>query len=223
MRVSTLLFLCAEDILWNGKHNDSRRVEKFQSALFLVVDKKASLMSLSDYCVICFPILEYDHFYLVCFDMENNAITVIDNMDVKESPIQLIDDDNFFKKTTPYKVKDIFCKYLKPVNHPKCTQIENALPHKLDFEWMTVNSMVDCGVFVMRHMETWFGITVEKWDSGFPLVHTAKKACLTRLRKKYAVKLVTSNVNKHRKRIMAEAVKYEKASEIGCNWYVSGG
>ncbi|KAM0038853.1 hypothetical protein Hdeb2414_s0013g00420501 [Helianthus debilis subsp. tardiflorus] len=137
--------------------------------------------------------------------MENIAITVSNNMDVKESPIQLINEDNFFKKTTPYKVKYIFCKYLKLVNHPKCTEIDNALPHRLDFEWETVNNTVDCGVFVMRHMETWFGITVEKWDSGFPLAHTAKKACLTRLRKKYAVKLVTSNVNNHRKRIMAES------------------
>ncbi|MFS8032692.1 hypothetical protein Hanom_Chr17g01560681 [Helianthus anomalus] len=57
----------AEDILWNGKHGDSGRVEKFKSALFLVVDKKESLMSLSDYCGICFPILEHDYFYLVCF------------------------------------------------------------------------------------------------------------------------------------------------------------
>ncbi|MFS7965666.1 hypothetical protein Hanom_Chr09g00764871 [Helianthus anomalus] len=57
----------AEDILWNGKHGDSGCVEKFKSALFLVVDKKESLMSLSGYCVICFPILEHDHFYLVSF------------------------------------------------------------------------------------------------------------------------------------------------------------
>ncbi|MFS7918411.1 hypothetical protein Hanom_Chr03g00200681 [Helianthus anomalus] len=46
-----------------------------------------------------------------------------------------------------------------------------------------VNKKVDCGVFVMRHMETWFSVTVEKLDSGFPLAHTAKKACLTRLTK----------------------------------------
>ncbi|KAJ0522260.1 putative papain-like cysteine peptidase superfamily [Helianthus annuus] len=166
-----------------------------------------SLMSLPDYCVICFPILEYDHFYLVCFDMENVAITVIDNMDVTESPIMLINDEDFFKKTTPYKVKYIFTKYLKLVGHPKYLQFENAIPHRLEFDWETVGNKVDCGVFVMRHMETWFSVTVEKWDSGFPLSHTKKKACLTRLRKKYAVKMVCSNVNNHRDRIIAEAVE----------------
>ncbi|KAF5816006.1 hypothetical protein HanRHA438_Chr03g0141071 [Helianthus annuus] len=136
-------------------------------------------------------------------------------MDVKESPIQQINDDNFFKKTTPYKVKDVFTKYLKLFNNPKYPQIENALPHRLDFDWKTIYNTVDYGVFVMRHMETWFGVTVEKWDSGFPLTHTAKKACLTRLRKKYAVKLVTSNVNMHRNRIMAEVVEYGMACELG--------
>ncbi|KAF5798078.1 hypothetical protein HanPI659440_Chr07g0258271 [Helianthus annuus] len=76
---------------------------------------------------------------------------------------------------------------------------------------------MDCGVVVMRHMETWFGITVEKWNNGFLLDHTTKKAFLTHLRKKYVVQLITSKVNKHRKRIMAEEVQHGKASGIGCN------
>ncbi|MFS7909142.1 putative papain-like cysteine peptidase superfamily [Helianthus anomalus] len=76
-----------EDMLWNRKHGEAGRVDKFKSALFLVVEKKESLMSLSEYCVICFLILEHNHFYLVSFDMERNAITVIDNMDARESPI----------------------------------------------------------------------------------------------------------------------------------------
>ncbi|KAJ0921926.1 hypothetical protein HanPSC8_Chr05g0197451 [Helianthus annuus] len=97
------------------------------------------------------------------------------------------------------------------VNHPKSAEIETAEMVRLDFAWKTVNNTVDCGVFVMRHMETWFGLTSDKWDSGFPLGHTAKKACLTRLRKKYAIKLVTSNVNKHRSRVLAEASEHENA------------
>ncbi|MFS7926871.1 hypothetical protein Hanom_Chr04g00302231 [Helianthus anomalus] len=83
-----------------------------------------------------------------------------------QSPLHLINNDNFFKKTTPYKVKDIFCKYLKIVNHPKSAEIEIADVVRLEFEWKTVNNIVDCRVFVMRrHMETWFGVTTDKWDS----------------------------------------------------------
>ncbi|MFS7988450.1 hypothetical protein Hanom_Chr11g01034941 [Helianthus anomalus] len=86
---------------------------------------------------------------------------------------------------------------------------------RLDFEWKKVNNIVDCRVFVMRHLKTWFGITTDKWDNGFPLGHKEKKACLTRLRKRYAIKLVTSEATKHRSRVLAEAAKHEKANEIG--------
>ncbi|KAJ0463626.1 putative papain-like cysteine peptidase superfamily [Helianthus annuus] len=204
-----------EDMLLNRKHEEAGRVEKFKSALFLVVDQKESLMSLSEYCVICFPILEHNHFYLVSF-MERNAITVIVNIDASKSPIHLMNNDNFFQKSTPYKVKDIFSKYLKMVNHPKSAEIEIADVVRLEFEWKTVNNTVDCGVFVRRHMETWFGVTADKWDSGFPLTHKEKKACLTNLRKKYAIKLVTSEANKHRSRVLDEAAEHEKTHGIGC-------
>ncbi|MFS7985861.1 hypothetical protein Hanom_Chr11g01003621 [Helianthus anomalus] len=122
-------------------------------------------------------------FDLLCFDFENIAITVINNMCVEESPIELTNDDTFFNETTPYEV------YMKMVNHPKYRQIENALPYILDFDWKTSGNTVDCGV--------------------------PKKATLTRLRKKYTVKLVTSSVNKHRDRILAEAVEYGKACNLG--------
>ncbi|MFS7908510.1 hypothetical protein Hanom_Chr01g00084041 [Helianthus anomalus] len=58
----------------------------------------------------------------------------------------------------------------------------------------------------MRHMETWFGETELKWDSGFLLEHTPKKSCLTRLRKKYVVKIVRSHDNTLHNQVMAEAV-----------------
>ncbi|MFS7953455.1 hypothetical protein Hanom_Chr07g00618821 [Helianthus anomalus] len=106
------------------------------------------------------------------------------------------------------------------VNHPKSAEIVIADVVRLDFEWKTVNNIVDCGVFVMRHMETWFGVTADKWDNGFPLSHKETKAMLTRLRKKYAVILVTSEANKHRRRVLDVTAEHEKANGIGCFSYV---
>ncbi|MFS7914440.1 putative papain-like cysteine peptidase superfamily [Helianthus anomalus] len=186
----------AEDLLCNPKYGDAEHFERFRSALFLVVVKKVSHMKLTDCCVICFVILELGHFCLVCFDMEKDAITVIDNM-----------------------VKDVCMKYLKLVNHPKFLSFKAAIPKRLDFEWPTVGNSVDCGVFVMRHMETWFGVTDKKWDSGFPLSHKEKKDFLTCLKKKYMMKLVCSKVNKHHDRIMAEVVEDDKVSKKGFNLY----
>ncbi|MFS8010301.1 hypothetical protein Hanom_Chr14g01295411 [Helianthus anomalus] len=42
--------------------------------------------------------------------------------------------------------------------------------------YATVGNSVDCDVFAMRHMDTWFGVTTEIWDSKFPLINKDKKA-----------------------------------------------
>ncbi|MFS7957478.1 hypothetical protein Hanom_Chr07g00666821 [Helianthus anomalus] len=76
-----------------------------------------------------------------------NVVTVIDNMDVSESDIEFVNDSDFFKKKKSYKV----------------------------IEWATVGNTVDCGVFAMRHMKTWFNETELNLDSGFPLAHTPKR------------------------------------------------
>ncbi|MFS7995539.1 hypothetical protein Hanom_Chr12g01119081 [Helianthus anomalus] len=88
-----------------------------------------------------------------------------DNMDVSKSHIEFVNDSVFFKKMKPYKVKDIFSKYLKSVNYPKCGECEEVIPKRLDVEWATVGNTADCGMFAMRHVETWFGETTLKWDT----------------------------------------------------------
>ncbi|MFS7918504.1 putative Ulp1 protease family catalytic domain, papain-like cysteine peptidase superfamily [Helianthus anomalus] len=172
-----------DDILTNTQYNDTGRLEKFSSALLMALNKGESLLNLAGYTVIVFPILENNHFYLVSFDMENLAISVIDNMHASESFIKVFDDDDFLKKSTPFKV----------------------------IEWATIGNSVDCGVFAMRHMETWFSETNIKWDSGFPLAYTQKKASLTRLRKKYACKIICSDANKLRNEVMGATIAWNIA------------
>ncbi|XP_022041951.1 uncharacterized protein LOC110944601 [Helianthus annuus] len=74
-----------DNVLCNTKYNDKGRLEKFSSALLMVLNKDASFLKLTGYTIIVFPILENHHFYLVSFDMEKVAISVIDNMRASES------------------------------------------------------------------------------------------------------------------------------------------
>ncbi|MFS7969185.1 hypothetical protein Hanom_Chr09g00806181 [Helianthus anomalus] len=153
------------------------------------------------------------------------AISVIDKMHASESFIEFSDNPDFLKKTIPFKVKDVFVKYLRSVHHPKCLEFELVIPKRLEIEWATVGNSVDCGVFAMRRMETSFAETILKWDSGFPLAHTQKKSGLTRLRKKYACKIVCHDVNKWRNEVMgatvawnlAEGYEVEKGMDVNKN------
>ncbi|MFS7969182.1 putative papain-like cysteine peptidase superfamily [Helianthus anomalus] len=136
-----------------------------QHSIYLVqLNKDASLLKLTDYTVIVFPILENNHFYLISFDMEKLAISVIDKMHASESFIEFSDNPDFLKKTTPFK-RDVFVKFLRSVHHPKCLEFEPVIPKSLEIEWATVGNSVDCGVFAKRRMETWFAETVFKLDN----------------------------------------------------------
>ncbi|KAJ0459753.1 putative papain-like cysteine peptidase superfamily [Helianthus annuus] len=114
----------------------------------MVLNKDASLLKLTGYTVIVFPILENHHFYLVSFDMEKLAISVIDNIHVSESFIKFSGNTDFLKKTTPFKVVNVFIKYLRSVRHPKCLEFEPVIPKRLEIEWATIGNSVDCGVLL---------------------------------------------------------------------------
>ncbi|MFS7909370.1 hypothetical protein Hanom_Chr01g00093821 [Helianthus anomalus] len=62
----------------------------------------------------------------------------------------------------------------------------------------------------MRHMEAWMGIIEGRWDTGFLTEMAIGKKKIAHLRKKFAVKLITSEANIHHKRILNEANQYAR-------------
>ncbi|MFS7937382.1 hypothetical protein Hanom_Chr05g00426891 [Helianthus anomalus] len=64
--------------------------------------------------------------------------------------------------------KDIVVKFLKHVRHPRCYEIGACGPVCLEIGWATIGNCEDCGIYAMRHMETWMGINEDRWDVGFP-------------------------------------------------------
>ncbi|KAL8228398.1 hypothetical protein R6Q57_015982, partial [Mikania cordata] len=71
--------------------------------------------------------------------------------------------------------KYIFLMYLHLMGHPKAMEIESSRIEKLRISWATTNNFVDCGVFVMRHMEMFMCNHTRAWDCGFPKDERAKK------------------------------------------------
>ena len=52
-------------------------------------------------------------------------------------------------------------------NHVKAAQLSKMIPQRLKMKWQTKENGTDCGVFAMRHMETYFGGGVRNWESKF--------------------------------------------------------
>ncbi|KAL8246183.1 hypothetical protein R6Q59_007399 [Mikania micrantha] len=130
---------------------------------------------------------------------------VIDNFHESIPLVGLRDNAYYYLKDSPYKVKDVFVQYLKQIQHPKTDDINATPVQKLHLPWATKTNVVDCAVFVMRHMEKFMGVR-EPFNCGFS-TNEKKKSQLNLLRKRFVLHLLISEVNVLRDTILTNARK----------------
>ncbi|KAD4179190.1 hypothetical protein E3N88_27781 [Mikania micrantha] len=155
---------------------------------------KPDMNNLKIFDMVFFPILEFNHYYLLVFELKNCAISVIDNFHESIPLVGVKDSADYYLKDSPYKVKDIFVRYLERIKHAKTDEIHAARIQKVQIPWATKTNAVDCGVFLMRHMEKFMRIR-EQFNYGFSTNGKKKKCQLNMLRKKYLVHVIKSEVN----------------------------
>ncbi|MFS8034654.1 hypothetical protein Hanom_Chr17g01583671 [Helianthus anomalus] len=63
--------------------------------------------------------------------------------------------------------RDALLVYLENVGHPGGKMIKQVEPMRLEMPWQTKHNVIDCGTFLMRHMETYKGVTGNAWKCGF--------------------------------------------------------
>ncbi|KAL8225079.1 hypothetical protein R6Q57_017636 [Mikania cordata] len=192
-------------VLDNSDETDESRYAFFETHLHAVLEGNEKLYDLKQFDVVLFPISEKRHFYLMSFDLKNPYIRLIDNMHPSQCLILFCDDVDYLKKSTCYKVKYIFLMHLKKVDHPKLKKLEGLPVEKLKISWATTKNFVDCGIFVTCHMEIFNANYARSCDCGFPKDERAKKMKCGLLRKKYACKMLTSDVNIYKDRVIKEA------------------
>ncbi|KAJ9551857.1 hypothetical protein OSB04_015902 [Centaurea solstitialis] len=85
----------------------------------------------------------------------------------------------------PMIVKKVFLKTLNFIDDGRAKKLSKAKQKRENMLWRTTGNKIDCGIFVMRHMETFMGGNVSKWDSGFAIGEDAQKNQIENLRYKY--------------------------------------
>lgn len=63
------------------------------------------------------------------------------------------------------KQHDCFCDWIAIFDVPKVSEIVKLSPRVVRLGWQTRDSSIDCGIFTMRHMETYMG-NLFRWNSG---------------------------------------------------------
>ncbi|KAL3617425.1 hypothetical protein CASFOL_037746 [Castilleja foliolosa] len=172
----------------------------------------ANVVDLEKIDLFFFPIIQSDHFYVICMNMKWKRVEIIDNSDALDKhPIEAK------YQHVPATLVDSFLKFL----------VSNGLKHKaaawkninyirLAMPWRDDTNKFDCGVFVMRHMETYMGETVRSWKCGLA---NDKPKMLKYMRVKYCAAILGSDININRDQVLAASKEYyelkSKAGVVG--------
>jgi len=101
------------------------------------------------------------------------------------------------------------------VSHINGVKIRSASPKRLDMPCRTTTNVVDCGVFLMRHMETYNG-EHEGWECGLcneADLENNQQHQLDKLRRKYATKISLHYLNDAKESFIKDTVPFMKLAK----------
>nr|GMD34450.1 uncharacterized protein LOC109175178 [Ipomoea batatas] len=146
-----------------------------------------------------FPIIASKPYYMIYFDRIMERFDAIDNSSTAAKT-----KDKY--GVVPATLKKFFSMFLGSLKSSyKAEKVKKLKIKRMRMPWRDAHNKVDCGIFLMRHLETFIGQTVDEWDSG---LQKDNKTQLNNLRIKYFTALVTSDLNKHKGRNIQQAVEF---------------
>ena len=101
-----------------------------------------------------------------------------------------------------------FGKYLQTARHSAGAKLLKQSPKFLKMKCQTNHNDQDCAIFVMRHMESFNGGPITKYDCG--LKREGQFDQIEMLRKKYATKILLCNLNLNKDIVLPEAGVFAK-------------
>ncbi|PWA41512.1 Peptidase C48, SUMO/Sentrin/Ubl1 [Artemisia annua] len=110
-----------------------------------------------------FPIIAHEHFYLVVFNISKGTSVIIDN-----SPKAY---DAKYKKECDVlglMQKKLLSRYLESHNHEKAAEIASKKTTVMKVKLATKENVIDCGIFLMMHVEQYDGETAKNWNLELP-------------------------------------------------------
>ncbi|GJS10477.1 RNA-directed DNA polymerase, eukaryota [Tanacetum coccineum] len=176
------------------------RFYKFEECIRLCdYDTKRMLNSDKMFHLVFFPVCTLDHFFLICFHMKSGKVVIIDNSTVEDD---LTTRQRYLK--LPQELISVFDEYISKNSPGRLASIfRNVEPERLKMKWRTCENELDNGVFLMSHMDNYFGEAENKWEYGFCKESKEQTKQLKFLRKVDKVRSIDKN---RRRELIEEAV-----------------
>ncbi|CAI9262025.1 unnamed protein product [Lactuca saligna] len=189
---SPLRVYCKTDVTNSYLESDlteSQCKDKFIENLVLSIeDMDASLRFVG---LLFLPIIRSFHIFLFVINLQHPKFVIIDNSKVDDPDEYIVD-------------------YLKSHNHPKVEMFSHVMPHRLEMPWRTINNIIDCGMFTMRHMETYMGGSMNEFKVGFKNESSSQDDQLVKLRTKYLYKIITHEYNVQKDYVLRKVNEFHK-------------
>ncbi|KAK1396384.1 hypothetical protein POM88_006247 [Heracleum sosnowskyi] len=159
-----------------------------------------------DFDMFVFPIFNAAHFYIICYNMKKTRLEIIDNR------VQTAGVEETYGDLTA-KLHDCFCHWISIYDLPKKDVIFNLKPRVQRMGWQTEMNSVDCGIFVMRHMETYMG-SLWAWKVGLCVEKDNQRPLLNKLRIIYCHSILTWSKNSKKFIILDDAANFAKGKKL---------
>lgn len=99
-------------------------------------------------------------------------------------------------------------RYLESHKHEKAADIASKKTTVMKVNWATKENVIDCGIFVMMHMEHYNGETAKNWKLEFPKEGREQEVEIIKIRIKYVTKMIMHDLNIHKEKMNLEAFEF---------------
>lgn len=194
--------------LGNNKKTNNERFEIFTDHIDIVMCTVKVLHAKhyepGEFDMFFFPIFTGAHYYLVSYNIKQPSWDIIDNIagctDVRKTYGEM-----------PFYLHKLFLAWMKIESISAWKEmVKLKKPVPLQMHWQTRDNSDDCGIFVMRHMETYMGTHVNQWTTGLHTESVLQKRQLEKLRIIYCHHMLTSPLNERREENLDDVRKFKK-------------
>nr|GMD61006.1 uncharacterized protein LOC109158392 [Ipomoea batatas] len=146
-------------------------------------------LDINDADLIFFPVLRHGHYFLICINVKASKLEIIDNKSLVSGVTMK---DKYGDCTT--LLVTALKEYLALGSSALFWKVDELTEEVVDMSWKESENYIDCGLFVMRHMETYKG-TLKKWNPGFKKKAKLNEEFLIGLRARYAATIIRWSAN----------------------------
>ncbi|KAL2922061.1 cAMP-dependent protein kinase catalytic subunit alpha [Bienertia sinuspersici] len=146
------------------------------------------------------------HCYLLCINFMKGSLELIDNRFL-DNKISFVHKYKNHPRNLLRAFATFYATYHSTKNKDMFEEICNFKTKTLKMKWMSNDNYDDCGIYLLKHKETYHGEKDIEWENELQLNNVDQ---MKKLRVEYCGKIMSHKENKEHHSMQIKARKWEK-------------